>query len=151
MLFEQIRRELDLAVKERHEDKLRTLRFLIAEINNLVIAKYPPDKGGLPKAGLPDEDVISVVGKLVKTHKESIEAFKAGNRQDLVSKEEKELAILEDYLPAQMSEEEIKKIVEEVKAGGATDFGQIMKEAMGRLKGKADGSLVAKIVKESSL
>ncbi len=150
MLFEQIRHELDLAVKERNEDKLRTLRFLIAEINNLTIAKYPPDKGGLPKTGLPDEDVISVISKLVKTHKESIEAFKTGNRQDLVTKEEKELAILEDYLPAQMSEEEIKKVVEEVKAGGVTDFGQIMKEAMGRLKGKADGSTVAKIVKESS-
>ncbi len=149
MLFNEIRQEIDQALREHNQDSLRTLRFLLAEINNLVIAKYPPEKGGLPKEGLPDEDVISVVQKLVKTHKESIEAFKAGDRPDLVSKEEVELAILQKYLPAQMSEEEIKKIVEEVRATGLTDFGQIMNQVMAKVRGRADGAVVAKIVRES--
>lgn len=149
MLFEQIRQELDKALRDHNQDSLRTLRFLISELNNLVIAKYPPEKGGLPKEGLPDEDVISVVQKLVKTHKESIEAFKAGGRSDLVSKEETEMAILQKYMPEALSEEEIKKIVQEIKASGLSDFGQIMSQVMAKVRGRADGALVAKIVRES--
>lgn len=100
-LFNTIQEDLKSALKQKNQDALRTLRFLLSELNNLAIAKYPPAKGGLPAGGLPDDDVVSVIQKLVKTHKESIEAFKAGNRQDLVEKEERELAILQKYLPAQ--------------------------------------------------
>lgn len=148
MLIEQIKSDLITAQKKQDNAKLACLRFLLSEVNNLLIAKYPPEKGGVPATGLPDGDVIAVVQKLVKTHKESIEAFKAGGRQDLVEREERELAILQKYLPAQMSEEEIKKVVEEVRATGLVDFGQVMKEVMGRVKGKADGATVAKIVKD---
>ena len=112
-------------------------------------SKYTPDKGGIPADGIPDEDVISVLQKVVKTHHESIEAFKAGNRPDLVAKEEAELTILKQYLPAQISEKEIKKVVDEIKATGINDFGQVMKAVMAKVRGKADGSMVAKIVKEN--
>lgn len=148
MLLEQVREELSAALKAREQDKVRTLRFLLSEIHNLETAKYPPEKGGLPATGLPDEDVLLAIQKLVKTHKESIAAFNAGKRQDLVEKETRELEMLQKYLPSQLSEEEIRKTVEEAKARGFTDFGQIMKEVMAKLRGGADGSMVAKVVKD---
>lgn len=149
MLIDQLKEDLVKAQKSQDSVSLSTLRFLLAEINNLGMAKYPPSAGGIPASGLPDEDVVSVLQKQVKTHHESIEAFGKGNRQDLVEKETAELSILQKYLPEQMGEQEIKKIVEEVKAGGLTDFGQVMKEVMAKVKGKADGNLVAKMVKET--
>ncbi|MFH0864482.1 MAG: GatB/YqeY domain-containing protein [Candidatus Gottesmanbacteria bacterium] len=148
-LFSKIQEDLKFALKNQNQDDLRTLRFLLAEVNNQIAEKYSPQKGGIPVDGIPNEDIIQVIQKQVKTHKESIEAFKAGHRQDLVTNEEKELSILQKYLPPQISEEEIKKIIEEIKSSGINDFGQIMKEVMAKVKGKADGSLVAKIVKES--
>lgn len=149
MLIDQIKADLVTAQKAGDSVGLSALRFLLSEINNFVMAKYPPSSGGLPSSGLPDKDVISVLQRQVKTHHESIEAFQKGNRQDLVDKENKELGILQKYLPEQMTEEEIKKIVAEVKANGIIDFGQIMRETMTRVKGKADGNLVAKMVKET--
>lgn len=144
-LINKIRQDLESAVKEKDQDTLRTLRFLLSAIHNLEIEKYPP---AFAKGGLTDEDVILVVQRLVKTHNESIEAFKAGGRIDLVKQEEKELVILGKYLPEQASEEEIRKIVAEVKAPGLTDFGKIMGEAMTKLRGRASGATVARIVKE---
>lgn len=152
MFLDKIRQDLDRGVKEKDRDKLRTLRFLLSNIQNLAIEKYPPEKGGLPAGGLTDEDVISVIQKLVKTHKESIEAFKSGGREDLVKQEEAELALLQKYLPESLSEEEIKKITEEVirqlTEQGLTDFGKIMGQVMAKVKGRADGATVARIVKE---
>ncbi|MBI5465030.1 GatB/YqeY domain-containing protein [Candidatus Gottesmanbacteria bacterium] len=95
-LLIKIHQDLESAVRKKNQDSLRTLRFLLSEIHNLEIAKYPP---AYTKGGLTDEDVISIIQKLVKTHKESIEAFKAGGRIDLVKQEEAELAILQKYLP----------------------------------------------------
>ncbi len=144
-LIDKIRWDLETAVKERDEDKIRTLRFLVANIKNLEIEKYPPEKRGMPT----DEDVAGVVGKLVKTHKESIEAFLKGGRQDLVLREEKELFFLKVYLPEELSEEEIKRMVLLEMEKGERDFGRIMKQMMGKVRGQADGGLVAKIVKEA--
>lgn len=115
MLINQIKEDLVKAQKNQDSVSLSTLRFLLSEINNMAMAKYPPSQGGVPAAGLPDEDIISVLQKLVKTHKESIEAFQKGNRQDLIDKEKAELLILQAYLPEQMDEGEIRKIVEEVR------------------------------------
>jgi len=152
-LIDKIHQDLESAVKQKDQDGVRTLRFLLATIHNLEIEKYPPEKGGLPKGRLPDEDVISAVQKLVKTHKESIEAFRAGGREDLVEQEEAELTLLQKYLPVELSEEEIRKIVKEairqLADGGLTDFGKLMGEVMGKIKGRADGATVAKIVKEA--
>mgnify|MGYP001568293771 CR=1 FL=1 len=148
MLINQLKEDLIKAQKEKDILFVSVLRFLLAEINNVASSKYPPSAGGIPANGLPDEDIISVLQKQVKTHHESIEAFGKGNRQDLVDKEKAELVILQKYLPEQMTGEEIRKIVEEVKASGISDFGQVMKEVMGRVKGKADGGMVSKIVRE---
>lgn len=147
-LLDKIQQDLERALKERNLDAVRTLRFLLSAIHNLEIEKYPPGKGGVPSNGLPDEDVITVIAKMTKTHRESIEAFKTGGRADLVKKEEEELSLLQRYLPESLSEEAIKKLVIEAERRGLSDFGQIMKDVMAKVRGQADGGTVSKVVKE---
>ena len=142
MLLEKIKTELVTALKAGEKEKAATLRFLLAAVKNFEIAKYPPSKGG----SLCDEDIILVVKKLASQHKESIEMFKKGGRIDLTKKEEAELSILKPYLPPELSDEELREIVK--KAAG-TDFGETMKKAMAEVRGRADGSRVAMIVKET--
>lgn len=145
MLLDQIQSELAVAQKARDEVRVACLRFLTGAIFNLQIEKYPPSKGG----SLTDDDVLSVIAKQVKTHKESIEMFEKAGRKDLVDREQAELVILQGYLPAQMSEEEARKMVQEiVNSHEGGDFGAMMKLVMGELKGKVDGGLVAKLLKE---
>ena len=103
------------------------------------------------KSDLSDEDIITVLMRAVKSRKDSIELYKQGGRQDLVDKETAELKVLQSYLPEQMSEEDVKKIIAEiVNSSGATDMkdiGKVMGPAMAKLKGKADGKLVQQIAR----
>jgi len=142
-LSEKISEEIIAALKIGNTVVLSTLRMLQAEIKNKEIDK---------KAALSDEEVLEIIRRQVKTHKESITAFQAGKREDLVAKESEELAILNKYLPQQISSEEIKKVVEEVVGGlqaTPTDFGKVMTQVMAKVKGKADGGMVSAIVREA--
>lgn len=129
------------------KDTLKTsvLRMVLSAINY-----YEIQKGGAGYEAT-DEDVLSVIQKEAKQRKDSIEEFKKANRQELVDKENKELEMLQVYLPQQMSEEEIRNLVKEAidQTGAKTiaDMGKVMGALMP--KGKADGTLVSKIVKES--
>lgn len=142
-LGQQITDQVKIALKSHDEIRLSTLRMLLAAIKNEEIAKQKE---------LSDEEVMEVIQKQVKTHKEAILAFQSGKREDLVAKESRELEILNSYLPQQLSTDElraeVKKAIEEFKALPA-DFGKVMKEVMVRVKGKADGRMVSQIVKES--
>lgn len=147
MMLDQLQADLASAQKARDQVKIDTLRFLLGAVFNFQIEKYPPSKGGT----LTDKDVLSVIAKQVKTHKESIEMFKSAKRDDLVAKEEAELAILETYLPAQMGKEDVRKKVEEIKGQNpGADFGTLMRLVMAELRGKADGALVSRLVKETA-
>ncbi len=138
MLLDQIQSEVATAQKARDQLRVDTLRFLLGACFNLQIEKGKDYK-------LTDNDVLNVISKQVKTHKESIDMFSKANRKDLVDREEAELKILQTYLPPQMSEEEVKAKIAEIKAANpSADFGTLMKLAMAELRGKADGSLVAK-------
>lgn len=142
MLLDKIQSDLAAAQKARDQVKVDCLRFLLGGVFNLQIEK---GKG----YQLTDADVLTVVAKQVKTHNESIEMFAKGNRQDLVNREKSELAILQSFLPAQMSESEVRNKIEEIrKQNSGVDFPTLMKLVMGELRGKADGGLVARIVKE---
>ncbi|MBI3559480.1 GatB/YqeY domain-containing protein [Candidatus Gottesmanbacteria bacterium] len=149
MLLDQIQSKLAQAQKNRDQLKIDTLRFLLGAAFNLQIEKGK-------NYALTDNDILNVISKQVKTHKESIEMFTRGKRQDLVDQEKAELEILKSYLPvrqaglpAQMSESEIRSLISEIRKNNpGADFGTLMKLATGELKGKADGSLVAKILKE---
>jgi uncharacterized protein YqeY len=126
-------------------DKLKCLviRLIMAAIKNAEIAK---------QAELEEADILGVIAKEVKQRKESIEAFKQGDRQDLVAKEEAEMAILQKYLPEQMSRDEIitaaHKVIDEVGAQDPRDKGKVMGKLIPQLKGRADGKEINAIVTE---
>ncbi len=144
MLEEKIFNDYKEAMKNRDTLKSSALSFLRAEMINVAMAKK--------KKNLDDSEVIAVIRKQVKAHQESIEQFKIGNRQELVDKETNELQILKSYLPSELSEEEIKKIIEEAMAiTGAQDIkdmGKVMKEVSAEIAGKADAKLVSDLVKQ---
>ena len=141
-LLDSIKGDLVAALKLSDATAVSTLRFLLAAIQNARI-----EKGG----ELTEGEILSQIQKDAKRHKESIEAFKAGGREDLVSKENAELEILNKYLPAQMSEEQVAKIVEEViaqtGASSAGDIGKVMGGVMAKIGTQADGGTVSQIVK----
>lgn len=141
MMLDKIQSDLAAAQKARDQLKVDTLRFLLGAIFNLQIEKGKDYQ-------LTDADVLSVVAKQVKTHNESIAMFTAGKRRDLVDREMAELKILKSYLPPQLAESDIRNRISEIRKNNpGADFGTLMKMTMGELKGKADGALVAQILK----
>ena len=142
-LHDRLASDLKQAMRERDEHRKNALRLLRAAIVNEQVAVGHP---------LSDEEVLGVVAKQVKQRRESIEAYQAGGRPDLVAEEEAELKVLLAYLPQQMSREEIEQAAREsiadVGAKGPGDIGAVMRDLMPRLKGKAEGSLANQVVKE---
>jgi len=142
VLLEQINSDLVEAQKQKDELKVSALRFLIAGLHNAKIAKLDE---------LTDEEILLEIGKEAKRHKESIEAFEKGGRDDLVQKEKAELAILQKYLPQPLTDEELEKMVDEaiaaVGASSAADFGRVMSTVLSSARARADGGKVAEIVK----
>jgi uncharacterized protein YqeY len=140
-LLEKIEVDLKNAMKAGDTVRAGTLKMLKSDI------AY--EKGKTDKE-LTDELIIDIVSRSAKRRRDSIKEFQKGNRQDLVDKETKELAIVEEYLPKQMSEEEIDKHISEKLAslGAVTqkDIGRVMGEIMKDLKGKADGGVVKTIL-----
>lgn len=147
MLKQDLQKQLKDSMLAKDTVKTSTLRMLLSAINY-----YEIQKGGAGYEAT-DEDVLAVIGREVKQRNDSIEQFMIASREDLAAKELKEKAILEVYLPEQMTEEDIRRIVEEtIKQTGATslqDIGKVMGVLIPKVKGKADGGLVSKIVKES--
>jgi len=143
MLQDKIAADLTQAMKAREKTRVEALRMLRAAIKNTEIAQQKT---------LEDSDILAVVAKEVKQHRESISEFQKGNRQDLVAKEEAELTILLEYLPRQMSRDEIaaaaQQVIQEVGARGPGDKGKVMQKLMPQLKGKADGRDVNETVTE---
>ena len=136
MLYETISKDIVTAMKSHDKDSLSTLRLLKSAID-LYLINNKMDRGQAS-----DEVVIDVVSKQVKTHKESIEEFKKGNRQDLIDKTQQEIDILMNYLPKQLSEEEVTEVIDEifkeVNPTSQKDMGKIMQLANAKLKGKTD-------------
>lgn len=143
-LLPQISDDINTSLKKGDHIRVGTLRFLLSAIRNDAIAKYGADSD----TKVTDEDVLGVVKKQVKTHKESIEAFEKAGRQELRDQEKAELAILSAFLPAEISDEELKSLLEPVIAGGEENFGVLMKQSMAAVNGKADGGRVASILKQ---
>lgn len=145
MLLAQIQTDLITAMKAGDKTRVETLRFLIAAIKKYEIDTYPPSSGG----SLTESDTSKIIQRQVKAHRESIEAFSKAARNDLVAKEKQELEILMTYMPKELTDAEIREIVERVKKTGATNFGAIMGQVMKEVAGRADGNIVAGIVKET--
>ncbi len=143
-LEEKINQDYIAAMKSRDTARSSALNFLRAQIKNVKIDKRVE--------AVADEDVIAVIKKQVKQRQDSIAQFKSGGRQDLADKEEAELGLLKQYLPAEMSAAELSAIIDEViKATGAVsmkDMGRVMKEVSSKTAGKADNQTVGSLVKE---
>jgi len=143
MLQEKLMTDLRKAMKSGDKIRLEVLRMARASIKNAEIAQ---------QKSLDDPDILGIIAKEGKQRRESIAEFKKGNRQDLVDKEEAELAILLKYLPEQISREEIvataRRVIEEVEARGPGDKGKVMQKLMPQLKGKAEGREINEVVTE---
>ena len=135
--------DLKQAVRNRDRVRCLVIRLVRAAVKNAEIAKH---------ATLDDADILGIIAKEVRQHRESIEAFKQGNRNDLVAQEEAELAILNQYLPRQMSREEVivaaRQVIEEIGAQGPSDKGKVMHRLIAQLKGRADGREINAVVTE---
>lgn len=127
------------------ELRISTLRMIKAAIKNAEIAK----RG---KGELTEEDIISVLSTMVKQRKESVEQYLKANRNDLAEKENREIDIIQEYLPKQLTPDEldeiIKSTIQETQVVGIKEIGTLMKELMPKVKGKADGRLVNQRAKE---
>jgi uncharacterized protein YqeY len=142
-LREKLMADLKVAMVAKDTLKVNTIRFVQAAVKNREIDLRPHP--------ITSEEVMGVFKKLVKQRKESIDQFQAAGRQDLVDQETAELKILEAYLPAQMSREQIEKIVSDVVhelgASSIKDMGSVMKETVNRTQGLADNKLVSELIR----
>ncbi len=142
-LLARLDRALVEAMKARDAARTSALRMVRAALKNREIDKRAP---------LDDSDALQVLSTLAKQRRESIEQFQAGGRQDLVDKEVKELAILQEFLPAELSSAELRELVQKAVADGGAkgprDMGKVMSAVMPSVKGRADGKAVNAMVRE---
>ena len=142
-LKQKLMDDLKQAMRSRDKLRLSVIRLVMSAVKNTEIAR---------RADLSDTDILGVIAKEARQRQESIEAFKEGNRHDLVAREEAELAILQEYLPEQMTREEIiaaaRQVIEEVGAQGPGDKGKVMPKIIAQLKGRADGREINAVVTE---
>lgn len=143
MIIERIKEDLSIALKQKKEPNISVLRMVISAVLNKEIER----RGTSEDPKLNDEELEAVIFSEIKKRRDSVESFEKGGRADLVAKEKAEIDILMGYMPEEMTEEEIRKIVKEI-VENHKDIGSVMKEVVPKTKGRADGSLVARIVKE---
>lgn len=146
-LHQQVQRDLTSAMKARDRARTSALRMVVSALKNRAI-----EQGRGPQGELDDEDVQKVLASEVKRRRESAAAYREAGRDEQAAAEEAELAVYEAYLPAQLSDEELATLVDEAIAEvGADDvkqMGQVMKVAMGKVAGQAEGARVSALVKQ---
>lgn len=144
MIKNTLQKQINEAMKNKDEIKIMTLRMLSSAITNAEIKKN--------RESLTEEEEMAVIEKEAKKRKDAIEAYKKAGALERAEKEEKELAILSEFLPEEMSDGDIKEIVEktvdEMNASSMADMGKVMGVVMGKIKGGADGNRVSALVKE---
>ena len=142
-LKERLSNDLKQAMRSGDKARRSVIRLVLSAVHNAEIAR---------QAALEDSDVLGVIAKEARQREESIEAFKKGNRQDLVAQEEAEMAVLQEYLPRQMTRDEIiaeaRRVIDEVGAQGPKDKGKVMPKLIAQLKGRADGRQINEVVTE---
>lgn len=142
-LKERLNSDLKQAMRSGDKARRSVIRLVLSAVHNAEIAR---------QAALEDNDVLGIIAKEARQREESIEAFTKGNRQDLVAQEEAEMAVLQEYLPRQMTRDEIiaeaRRVIEEVGAQGPRDKGKVMPKLIAQLKGKADGREINAVVTE---
>lgn len=141
-LLISLQNDIKEALKSGDSFKVTALRQIQAALQNAQIEKGKDQE-------MSEEDVIAILRKEAKKRKESVDIYKEAGRQELADKEQQELDLIKGYLPAEMPDEEIQKIVDEVLASGEEHMGKVIGQVMGRVGGRAEASRVSAIVKES--
>ncbi|GEL78321.1 GatB/YqeY domain-containing protein [Tenuibacillus multivorans] len=140
-LLERLNEDMKQALKNKEKDRLAVIRMVKSSLQNEAIKKGEE---------LSEDDEMQVLTREVKQRKDSLQEFKNANREDLVEKTEQELQVIQDYLPEQLSDEELEQIIvqtiEEIGASSKNEMGKVMSAVMPKVKGKADGSKVNKMV-----
>ena len=143
MIEEKLLEDMKKSMKEKDEIRLNIIRLMR---NQITLEK----KKGEEKE-LTDDDITKILSSFANKLKESVAEFEKANRDDLAERERKQLAIVQEYLPEQLSEDEItakvKEIISETSATSTKDMGKVMKEAMNQMRGRADGKFISEIVK----
>ena len=143
-LKEKLQTDLTQAIRSRDELQSGTIRMLLAAITNEEVA-------GKAAKVLSDAEIITVLSREAKKRREAVEAYTQAKREDLANKEKAEAAVIAQYLPKQLSEDEIKKLIQEAIAStgatGPSGMGLVMKQLQPKIAGKADGGLVSALVK----
>ncbi|OGG13647.1 glutamyl-tRNA amidotransferase [Candidatus Gottesmanbacteria bacterium RIFCSPHIGHO2_01_FULL_39_10] len=141
MIKQKIQDQIVVALKAGDKVRLDVLRFILSSIKYAEIEKQKE---------LTDDEIVSLLSKEVKKRKEAIEMFKKGGRTEGIEKEEKQIVVINEFLPEKISQEELEKIISEVISSSGADpqMGKVIGTVMGKIKGQADGSEVARIVKE---
>jgi hypothetical protein len=140
-MIDRLSADLKAAMKTGDKDKMLTIRGILTELKRDRVAKMKD---------LDEGEIVVVLKRCAKMRHDAIELYRKGNREDLASAEERELAIINSYLPEEMGEAEmeqaVKKIVEEVGAAGKQDFGKVMKAVMAQHRGRIDGNKAREII-----
>jgi uncharacterized protein YqeY len=140
-LLERLNDDMIRAAKARDSERLGAIRFVRSRVQNRQIEL---------RRDLKDEDVVEVLSRIAKQHRESIEQFEVGGRDELVEHERRQLAVVEEYLPERLDEQELLEIlsgvIEETGAAGPGDIGAVMQALMPRVRGRADGKRVKSLV-----
>ena len=164
-LPERLMADLKTAMREGDRARVESIRMLRAAILNEEVdlqrqelearqarGEVVPDDAAIPRRALSDDEALRVVERLVKRHRDSIEQFEKGGRADLVAHEQTQLAVIQQYLPQQMSREEIearvRAVIDETGASSRRDMGKVMPRVSADLRGKADMSQVSRVVQE---
>ncbi len=140
---DQLTSDMKLAMKARDKSKLSVIRMVLSSIKYAELEK---------KAPLTDDQILDVLAREMKQRKDSLAEFIKGNREDLATKVEAEIEIIEEYLPEQLNEEEVRKIITaaiaDLGASSKADMGKVMGLVMPAVKGRADGKIINRIVQE---
>ena len=146
-IFENVNNALSESLKSKQSDRVLTLRAIVSAKKDKEIEKRTQDKKEVT-----DEDMISILNKMLKQRKESVEMYQKASRQDLVDKENTEIKIIEEFLPQQLSQEEVEKVCNEailnIGASSLKDMGKVMAVLKEKYLGKMDFSLAGKILKD---
>ncbi len=143
MIKEQIQEDMKTAMRSQEKERLATIRLILSALKQREVDE---------RIVLTDEQILATLDKMVKQRRQSIDEFQKGNRPDLVEKEQAELVIIQKYLPAQLSEQEVKTLIENaIQQSGATsgkDMGKVMGILKPQVQGRTDVSKVSALVKE---
>ncbi|MGB4458268.1 MAG: GatB/YqeY domain-containing protein [Defluviitoga tunisiensis] len=141
MLKEKLNEDLKKYMKEKNTLALNTVRLVIAEIKNKEVEK---------NSEITDEEILQIIRKQIKMREDSIQQFRSANREDLANKEAQELEILKNYLPEDLTDEELDKIIQEtikeLNASSKKDFGRVIKEVIQKVQGRADNKKISELI-----